>query len=221
MAKAMTLKELFAELERQGFHITATSNGWQVFNPAVPSGLVTIHASSVKADANRGYANSLAQLRRIGFNLPGSPEKAKSEGGEHTCPDCGRTFKQAHALGAHRYRSHGYRSPDYAKAKAKREEKVRQPEAEPKPKQKAPEPAPEKQAPEKRQETPLSRALTLETQLESALQQASAAAHELVLLVEANRTLHAGFEKLRDEHRTLMTKYDALVKRLEGVVESL
>lgn len=211
MSKSMTLKELFSELERQGFHITNKSEGWQVFNPATPdSGLVTIHASSIGADANRGYANTLADLKRIGFSIPGA--NAKKGHGEYKCPDCDRTFKQAHALGAHRYRAHGYRSPNYAKDKSVRESKRKA--------EKAPEvPAPAKQP--AKQETPYARAMALETALSSALEQVSASAHELVLIVEGTRTLHAGFEKLREEHKVLQGKHDALVKRLEVVIEDL
>jgi C2H2 type zinc finger protein len=39
---------------------------------------------------------------------PGSqPQPGTGTGGEFTCPECGRTFSRAAALGAHRRRAHG------------------------------------------------------------------------------------------------------------------
>jgi hypothetical protein len=35
------------------------------------------------------------------------PETSTDAGGESTCPECGRTFARAAALGAHRRRAHG------------------------------------------------------------------------------------------------------------------
>lgn len=221
MSKTLSVKELFEALKAQGFDIKATTTGWMVGNPArSDAGLVAIHTSSLTADANRGYKNTIAELKRIGFEMP--------SGSAHKCPDCPRSFKTVQALGAHRYRQHGYRSPDYEKAKAERDaRKARQaqvrveapaPAKAPEPR-KAPEPKAEKEAPKPM--PPAARAMALETALSSALEQAAASAHELVLLVEGARTLQAGFDTLREEHKALEAKHEALLKRLEGVLDSL
>lgn len=48
--------------------------------------------------------------------LAPAPESRKVEVPSFQCPDCGKTFKSAQGLGAHRGRTHGYRKNGKAKS---------------------------------------------------------------------------------------------------------